>query len=266
MPTSGAKKTGSGSRRLVPVDVHADTRIGRPRGAGRAGIRNDDVGLGDVRRLAPDEVCLARGDGGGLRPQDVVRIVVRQRYRRGQGAGVGGVLRLVPGGPHHAVVDDEHAESDQPDQGHRHVDEHGSALAAATAVRQRATMWRRFMSGLALQLLLLRRDYPAAEPAGASATPGVFFSTSSLMNALRRGRQRRHLVGLERPHKLRRDEHHQLGLLLALGLALEQVPDDRNATQDGHLRRRPPARCCAAARRWRTTGRRAVRRLSPPGG
>ena len=39
-----------------------------------------------------------------------------------------------------------------------------------------------------------------------------------------RCRQRRHLVGLERPDQARRDEHHQLGLLGALGLALESGP------------------------------------------
>ena len=44
--------------------------------------------------------------------------------------------------------------------------------------------------------------------------------------------RRRHLVRLQRAYQLRCDEHHQLGLLLLIGLALEQVADDRDAAQE----------------------------------
>ena len=66
--------------------------------------------------------------------------------------------------------------------------------------------------------------------AGATAGPPVWATAAALLLAgwrgqevFRRGRQRRHLVRIERPHQPRRDQHHQLGLLGALGLALEQV-------------------------------------------
>ena len=49
-------------------------------------------------------------------------------------------------------------------------------------------------------------------------------------------RQRRHLIGIERPHQPRRDEDEQLGPLGAFGLALEQIADDGNGAQERHCR------------------------------
>ena len=45
-------------------------------------------------------------------------------------------------------------------------------------------------------------------------------------------RQRRHLVGLERAHQTRRNQHHQLGAFRSVGLALEQVADDRELAEE----------------------------------
>ena len=104
----------------------------------------------------------------------------------------------------------------------------------------------------------LRRTGPAARPRGRRPFQ-LRPDAGALKEPLRRDRQRRHLVGVERPHELRRDEHHQLGLFLSVGLALEQVADDRDAAQDRDLRCRLPATCCAAGRRSQTTGRHAAR-------
>ena len=60
---------------------------------------------------------------------------------------------------------------------------------------------------------------------------------SSFLRTDGSGRQRRHFVGIQRPHEPRRDEHHQLGLLRAVGLALEQVPDDRQLAEKRNRRR-----------------------------
>src|SRR5262245_31369310 len=45
-------------------------------------------------------------------------------------------------------------------------------------------------------------------------------------------RQRRDLVGIERPDETRRDEDHQLGLFRTARPALEQISDDRQAAQN----------------------------------
>ena len=49
--------------------------------------------------------------------------------------------------------------------------------------------------------------------------------------------QRRHFVRIERPDEPRRDQHHQLGLLGAIGLALEQRADDRQLAENRNRRR-----------------------------
>ena len=101
---------------------------------------------------------------------------------------------------------------------------------------------------------------------GASTTPPPPSSCAAdcrspvLQERLGVGRQRRHFVGIERAHQARRDQHHQLGLLGALRLALEQVADDRQLAQERNRRRRRSARCCPAGRQSRTTARRAARR------
>ena len=49
-------------------------------------------------------------------------------------------------------------------------------------------------------------------------------------------RQGRDLIRLERAHQARRDQHHQLGALGAIGPALEKVADDRDPAQKGNRR------------------------------
>ena len=50
------------------------------------------------------------------------------------------------------------------------------------------------------------------------------------------GRQRRHLIGVQRPHQPRRDQHHQLRLLGPIRLALEQRADDRQLAENRNRR------------------------------
>ena len=71
--------------------------------------------------------------------------------------------------------------------------------------------------------------HPPSRPRAASPPPPP---CRFLEERLGVGRQRRHFVGIERPHQPRRDQHHQLGLLGALGLALEQWPDDRQLAEN----------------------------------
>src|ERR1700681_3245331 len=48
------------------------------------------------------------------------------------------------------------------------------------------------------------------------------------------GWKRWHFVGVQRSNQSRRDQHHQLGSLRSLGLALEQRADDRKTAQNRH--------------------------------
>src|SRR5258707_479876 len=72
---------------------------------------------------------------------------------------------------------------------------------------------------------------PVAD-AGGAATLALDRLLVLVDEQIRIGRQRRHLVRLERADQARRDEHHQLGLLSALRVALEQRPDDRQAAEN----------------------------------
>ena len=70
-------------------------------------------------------------------------------------------------------------------------------------------------------------------PPEAPSSPGS--GSGGGQESARPRRQRRHFVRIERLHEPRRDQHHQLGALGAVRLALEQVADDRQLAQDGDL-------------------------------
>ena len=118
--------------------------------------------------------------------------------------------------------------------------------------------------------LLLRRR-ARRRGAGPSTTPPPPSSSEpisplGLRNRPGIGRQRRHFVGIERAHQARRDEHHQLGPLpCRSALLLNRCPMIGRLPSSGTCRVVVLRDVVAAARRWRTTGRRAARLRFPRG-
>ena len=215
-----------------------------------------------------------------------VEIVVAARRRAGEGPRIGGILRLTPADPHHAVVEHEHVERHHDEDGDADLDEDGSLLRRECAFLQAHCTTRSVIPAAQPRLAwrpVSRSSRPVrprarccAPPVAARAFLGFLWITGRTLldsagtgrrqEAPRQRRQRRNFIRIERAHQARRDQHHQLGALGAVGLALEQVADDRASCSGTECRPRRPASGCRAGRRWRTTGRRAARRVSRPAG
>ena len=98
------------------IDTHADvSQAGR---AGRAG-RKGDVGQCHIGLVAPNPMLLRRRDRRRLRSGKTNGVVPGQIERRGEGCGVGRILRLSATRQHHAVVDRESTEGQEAEKCNR---------------------------------------------------------------------------------------------------------------------------------------------------
>ena len=245
-PNSRAKNTGSGVPRDCAVDALQARRRRVAGRAGRAGRRQSSSGT-PARPSRPRSRAAARPPWPRPRRR---RLIVssdrrrRARRRRPERAGVGGVLRLRARHPQRPEVDRQRREGQQPHHRHRHVHQHRAALAARgrhAALTPRMATSDGAADGVAgghgvergRGAAALGLASGCAAPAASAAGGGASSSpVGAGRKRLRPRRQRRHFVGIERPHQARRDQHHQLGPLGALRLALEQDADDRQLAQD----------------------------------